>query len=230
MNIVRVLATLTAGLLCCATLPSCESDEEGAGYYVNMPFTDIATYEGNTAPGGGATMTVCKDGDLPPATLYCRNVSVPENIKPGTRMLIRYTNESNEPYTSGAATLLGAQTVTQGDVDLLMEPTWDATRVYLLSVWRTGSYLNFRVRLPYSTEPRIFKLTADPATILSPRPQLYLAHDLAPAEADGHDREYYASFNMAAVWNLAGTEGVVLHVNNSNLDKQIFTFDKTPAH
>ena len=43
---------------------------------------------------------------------------------------------------------------------------------------------------------------------------------------DYHDRAYFASFDIAGVWNSPQTKGIRLHVANTNLDQQEFTFVK----
>jgi len=102
---------------------------------------------------------------------------------------------------------------------------WDKDRVYVYSAWRTGRYINVHVRLTYSPEPRIFCLAVDPSTLGTAWPDVYLVH-VIDGDVDNHDRAYYASFDIDAVWSRPGVEGVRLHIANSNLDKQIFTFPK----
>ena len=198
--------------------------EDGVDGPVEMTFTDMASFLGNGADGSGATFVVRQDGDSPEAILTC-GVSLAD-AEPGTRMLIMYANADNLPYASGPVRLYGASRVTQGPLKPELDPLWGTTPVYLLSAWRTGTWLNFRVRLPYSKEPRVFSLMADEATLSTEWPEVYLAHIMDPDEADGHDRGYYASFDISSLWLDEKVKGIVLHVNNSNLDKHIFTFAK----
>ena len=39
-------------------------------------------------------------------------------------------------------------------------------------------------------------------------------------------REVYASFDITNVWSRNGCDGIEIHVNDSNLKKDIYTFNK----
>ncbi|MCM1522056.1 MAG: hypothetical protein NC039_05320 [Muribaculaceae bacterium] len=208
-----------------ALLALCSCRPDGVDGEVLMSFTDIATFQGNNNPWGGALFTVRRDGDSPEAQLTVDR-PLDEKYKAGDRMLIQYTIPSNLPYTSGSINLLGLASINTGAVNLLEEDErWDASPVYVYSIWRTGPYLNFHVRLPYSAEPRRFWLALDPATTLDPMPDLYLVHELPEGVTGTFDRSYYASYDISTVWDQA-SQGVRVHVENSNLDKKIFIFSK----
>lgn len=215
-----IIPLLLASVSVCTT--ACREDGEDGP--VKMTFTDMATFLGNGTHGSGASFSIRQDGDSPEVILTSE-ISL-ANTDAGTRMLIMYANEDNLPYASGPVELLGASRVTQGPLKPELDPLWDTTPVYLLSVWRTDTWLNFRVRLPYSTEPRVFSLMADQTTLGSEWPEVYLAHIMDPGETLGHDRGYYASFDISSVWLDENVKGIILHVNNSNLDKHIFTIAK----
>ncbi len=213
-------------LLTIFLLSSCMSDD-GYDGPVDMTYWDIATFNGNI--DGRAQFTVRQVNDSPEATLVARTAldTGSENLA-GKRMLIRYVPESKKPYTSGTITLQSASTVNQSPtlIKSMNEYTdWARDRVYLYSVWRTGSYLNFNVSLTYDKEPRIFCIVADETTLENDYPDLYLVHIMANV-TDYHDRRYYASFDISKIWERDNVNGVRLHVANSNLDKDIFTFDK----
>lgn len=220
------LAKLTAGLLLTILVGACDAGG-GVDGEVLMAYTDIATFRGNTAPGGGAEFGVRKEGDSPEATLYASRRIGDEGLEAGTRMLIRYTTPSNEPYTSGEIELRGAARITQTPVELETDlpEGWNTTPVYLVTAWRTGEYVNLHLRLPYSAEPRVFGLMADPTTLASAWPDVYLVHIMEGDAGATYERRYYASFDLSPVWDRPGVEGIRLHVNNSNLDTDTFTFD-----
>lgn len=218
----HILATVIA---CCALiLGSCR--EEGFDGTVEMPLTDIVTFNGNS--GGKASFTLIKVDDTPALELTAdRAVNVEQERIPA-RMLITYLPASGEAYTSGPVRLLSASLINSAPVVTQWREEydgWDRDGVYLYSMWRSGSYLNVHLRLTYTTDPRIFCLAADPATLGSAWPELYLVHQL-DKPVDAHDRAYYASFDLSPVWQMPGVEGVRIHVANTNLDKHIFTFAK----
>ncbi|MCM1163418.1 MAG: hypothetical protein NC339_04135 [Muribaculaceae bacterium] len=218
---------ITPLLLALLMLCSCRPD--GVDGEVLMQFTEIATFRGNDNPWGGALFTLRRDGDSPEIQLTTSR-ALADTYRAGQRVLILYTIPSNQPYTSGAIDLLGVGTVNNGKVTTLEEgEQWNADPVYLYSIWRTGQYLNLHVRLPYSTEPRRFWLALDPATATAPMPDLYLVHDIPDGANVTFDRSYYASYDISSVWQTA-TEGIRVHVENSNLDHGIFTFTKQPSN
>lgn len=209
-------------------LSSCLSDKGHDGP-VDMTYTDIATFEGNI--NGKAQFTIRQVDDLPEATLIAQTALQfsSDDDPTGKRMFIRYIPESNKPYTSGLVTLLSASTVNQSStkIESIAEyPDWNRDKVYLYSVWRTGEYLNFNVSITYDSEPRVFCIVADESTVTTSYPDLYLVHIMKEV-TDYHDRRYYASFDISEIWSRNDVLGVRLHVANSNLDKDIFTFEKT---
>ena len=216
---------LLLGVLSLAlTLPSC-SDDSGVDGPVEMQFWDIVTYEGSPS-GGGSTFPFQQVDDSPLITLT--STSSLKDVKEGERMAVRYIPESGQAYTSGAIRLLSASKITQSPVEIEWKEEydeWKRDKVYVYSVWRSGNYINFHVRLTYDTEPRLFRLVADPSTIESDIPDIYLVHIMAK-ETDYHDRAYLASFDIGELWTRQNLRGVRIHVANSNLDKDIFTFTK----
>lgn len=215
-------------ILSLSALTSCLSDKGHDGP-VDMTYADIATFQGNI--NGRAQFTIRQVNDLPEATLIAQaplNYN-PEDDPTGKRMFIRYTPESKKPYVSGPMTLLSAATVNQSATkieNISDYPDWGRDKVYLYTVWRTGKYLNFNVSLTYDSEPRVFCIVADKSTLSNDYPDLYLVH-IMKEPTDYHDRRYYASFDISEIWDRENILGVNLHVCNSNLNKDIFTFDKT---
>lgn len=207
-------------------LSLCSCGEDGVDGPVEMTCTDLVTFTGNV--GDRATFTFQKIDDSPEITLTAQSALASDDIEAGTRLLISYIPEGNQAYVSGPVTLLSGRVVTQSAITTEWRDeydAWDKDKVYVYSAWRTGSYINVHVRLTYSVEPRIFCLAADPATLDTPWPEVYLVHAIN-GDVDNHDRAYYASFDINEVWSRPSVEGIRLHVANSNLNKQIFTFAK----
>ncbi len=210
-------------------LTTAGASDNGHDGPVDIIYWDIATFEGNT--GSSASFTVRQINDSPEATLIAdRTIPIPEDgdDPTGKRMYISYIPESNRPYTSGRVTLRSASVINQSPMrieSLEKYPDWARDRVFLYSAWRTGKYINLHVSLTYDREPRTFCIVADPETVSSAYPDLYLVHIMAQP-TDYHERRYYASFDISEIWDKPTVMGVNLHLSNSNLDKQIFTFHK----
>lgn len=201
--------------------------EEGIDGEVEIPLTDIVTFTGNR--DGKAEFTLVKVDDTPVVSLTAdRAVNVEEERIPG-RMLITYIPDGGKAYESGPVRLLSASLINYSPVGTEWRDEydrWDADGVFLYSIWRSATDINIHVRLTYTREPRLFTLVADPATLDTPMPDLYLVHVL-PEGTDSHDRAYYASFDLSPVWDRPEVEGVRIHIANTNLDKHIFTFSKS---
>lgn len=209
-----------------AILPAACSDNNGFDGPVEMQYWDIATYEGPSSQGG-SVFTFRQVNDSPVITLT--SSSALPKAEAGQRMAVRYIPESGKPYTSGPVRLLSASKVTQSDIATEWKDEyndWARDKVYVYSIWRSGNYINVNVRLTYDTEPRTFCLAAAPGTLTSACPDVYLVHIMA-RETESHDRAYLASFDIGALWDRPSVSGLRIHVANSNLDKDIFTFKKT---
>ena len=220
------LIAVTIALI--ASLASCRP--EGTEDEVLMTFTDIATFEGNNAPGKCARFAIRKEGDSPIATLSA-SFPLPDSFIPGRRYLIRYTHPLNAPYSSGQIELLGASAVTQGKVEAWKEEYagWQHDPVWVTSVWRTGSWINLNMRLPYSEAPRVFTLAAAPEGVTPDGVvELRLVHILPAGTPESFMRTYYASFDISETWADPTVKAINLTITNSNLPTSQFQFVKIP--
>ena len=204
----------------CILLCSCRPD--GVDGEVAMPFTDMALFEGNS--DSRARFLLYPGQDQQPVAIW--HPGTASSLNPGDMALITYTNSTNEQYTPGEVNIRYYQPVTNGEVHTEWQDgwqAWDKDPVYLLSAWLTPGRLNLRVKLTYYTEPRVFTVAADPATLGSDSVDLYLVH-IIPATINSHDRMYYASFTLAPIMH-PGLKAVRLHVANTNLNQKVFTLN-----
>lgn len=205
-------------------MTSCGVDD-GVDGPVAIRLWDIVTYEGSDSQGSVFTFRQVDDSPLITLTAPVKF----ESLEPGTRLAISYIPESGKAYTSGPVKLVSASKITQSKLETEWNDDyalWDKDPVYVYSMWRSGSYINLDSKLTYTSEPRIFRLVVDPATSDSESPKLYLVHIL-PDDTDNHDRAYIASFDISDLWVRPNVREVRVHVANSNLNKDIFTFKKS---
>ncbi|MDE6416190.1 MAG: hypothetical protein K2K68_04090 [Duncaniella sp.] len=211
-------------LLVLASAAACHDNDPGAPNELDAAWT-LATFTGTI--DGHATFEFRKDGDSPLITLTAQGeVQTNDNLRPQSRVYIAYVPQSGDPYSSGPITLLTLSTITSSAVSVADAATlagWDTTPVYLLTAWRSGEYINIYCRLPYDKSPRRFALLADETTIDTPRPQLYLCHEM-PREVNTFMRAYYASFDISSLLSRTDVEAVDVHINNSNLPVTVYTF------
>ncbi|MCM1505248.1 MAG: hypothetical protein NC127_08640 [Muribaculum sp.] len=174
----------------------------------------------------GTTFTFRRYDDSPIITLVDPKLRIKEDYV-GARALLYYYPEGGQAYESGRISASGI-TIVNSDTTIvrpISRYNWDASPVFLNSVWRTGEFLNFRMRIDYSEQPRYFGLVVDSLTLTDPEPQLYLVHDLN-GSPDNFLRENYASFDITNVWDQPTCRAIVVHVNDINLNKDIYKFTK----
>lgn len=216
----RYMSYMVLALLL-AVVSSC-GDEK---YNDRIMLSDLVSIE-SSDESAGTTFTFQRYDDSPLIMLVDPKLALKEEFV-GARALLYYYPESGHAYESGAISAKGLNIVNSDTaiVRPISRYDWDANPVYLNSVWRSGPYLNFRMRVDYSDEPRRFGLVVDSLTLTDPDPQLYLVHDLNGAP-DNFLRECYASFDISKVWRLPSCRSVTVHVNDSNLNKDTYIFTK----
>lgn len=143
-------------------------------------------------------------------------------------MIIQYVPaDGQQPYQSGAITLFGITEIYNAEV--AQEPlstieSWAYNNLKMMSIARTGQYINVWAQIDIIRDPKRFVLVADEATLGNDYPELYLVF----TADDGLSRTYqfYASFDIAKVWNLTTCKGVKVNYNEYGGRKSV-TFNKT---
>lgn len=209
------------------TLNSCGVNDDTFDGQVTAVLYDIVTFDGNI--DGRAQFSFRQVDDTPQIILSAGNAALnTEDIVPGRRLYIAYQPIDGAPaYTSSAINLIKAYKINSGklSVEESIESfdDWNRDKIYLLAVWRSGEYINLQCRLTYSTDPRIFRIVADTSTLDEPIPDLYLVHSMKK-QVDNFERTYYGSFDISAVLDRPTCRGVRLHVADSNLTTDTYTF------
>lgn len=203
------------------SLMSCSDDAECNDQAF---LSDIVTVE--STGESGSRFTFRRYDDSPLITLTAPSLRLDDKTV-GRRVLLRYYPESGKPYTDGDIRSLAISAVNCDTT--VIRPVerydWASNAVFLNAIWRSGDYINVHLRAVYSDKPRYFSLMVDSLTLTDPVPQVYLVHNTLGAP-DSYMREVYASFDITNVWGLPGCDGIEIHVNDSNLKKEIYKFNK----
>lgn len=216
---------LILSILCSLIVTTSCGDDETFNDHATL--YDIVTFVDNTE--SGAQFTLQQSDDSPLITLLARGTTLnKEDIEPGKRVFIGYIPADGEPYTSGDITLTGISAINNDRLRIApldSVPSWDSDPIYLNSIWRTGKYINIYCRVSYSDEKRAFILMVDKATYDDAIPQLYLVHNLL-GEPQSFTRRAYLSVDISVLWNKETCQGVTIHLNDSNLPQNTYTFNK----
>jgi len=204
-------------LLVLPALTGCGSDD-GVDGQVMMTRYDIVTFVEN-GDDGLAWFELVGQDDMGSIDLYARAAVDTAVAKPGQRMIIAYTRPDS--LSDGLIGLRGVGAVTNVPLRAARASVIDAIDgdpVYLLALWRTGTFINIRARLSYSLEPRSWGLVVDSATIDDAVPRLRLVHRLAPGVSADSTwmRAVYTSVDIGPLWRRPGVDGVTVSLDNSN--------------
>lgn len=213
-DILRHITIATIGAMALVLPVSC-SDDDGPA---ERPATlyDIVEYTGNDK-GQTSFRLYAPDADIP-VTLTSASSLDMGKLAEGECVLLGYTPRDGKAYTSGIVDVTGFAAVTNGS--LMKGPWeslegWDKDEVYLESLWRAGGYIDMRFQLVYDNEPRVFRLVVDEATIENEYPDAYLVN-IRKGDYANFMRQYYAAFDLSALWSYDSVKGLRVHVNNSN--------------
>lgn len=90
------------------------------------------------------------------------------------------------------------------------------SRMKLVSVWRTGQFINLQAKVEYDGEKRSFTIVADESTLSNPIVECYLCNSGSEVSATVIDRHAYGSFFMGDLWNRPTLERVRLYLNSAS--------------
>lgn len=217
------LTALTSLLLLFAAI-ACDS-YDGTDATLTPPRLDIVTFEGNTDDGRARLALVGPD-DNGTTLLTASRALDTAAVDPGDRILAYYTPGKPDIRLADYAPVntLKLRVASREVLDTLSNAP-----VYVIAVWRTGTWINLRSRLPYTSEIRTWALVVDEQTAEGPVARARIVHRLP----DGVDPERcyefnnYTSFDISALWKRAGVEELRIGVDNSNLTSETeFIFRK----
>lgn len=215
----RLTALISLLLLFAAT--ACDSSDGT----LTPPRLDIVTFEGNTDDGRARLALVGPDDNGTKLLTASRALDT-ATVDPGDRILAYYTPEEPDIRLADYAPVntLKLRAASREVLDTLSNAP-----VYVIAVWRTGTWINLRSRLPYTPEIRTWALVVDEQTVEGPVARARIVHRLP----DGVDPERcyefnnYTSFDISALWKRTGVEELRIGVDNSNLTSETeFIFRK----
>lgn len=160
-----------------------------------------------------------------PATLTCRGEVIDTTaVHEGNALYLSYMTHGQGPDESGEITPVGYARIN----NLLLQQAemadiagWDADCIAVESLWRAGSQVYMRLRLPYDDDPRTFALIVDKATIDSPVPDAYLYHRRAES-APTFERRYYAAVQLRNLWTHPDVTALRVHIATAD-GERVFT-------
>jgi hypothetical protein len=185
---------------------------------------DIVAFRGQDDGYSHFSIQQSPDADI---TLYRAQHAVIDTAKiaPGQRLMIVYTADQGA-YHSGNINVKAYRLINNAQLlsqAISGDDLADLEPIYLLSTWRSESFLNFHVSLPYSDQPRLFSLVLDTNSPNPSCPDLYLLHRRQQI-AETFNRAYYISFDISDLTSNPAIVGFTLHLDNANLPQDSIPF------
>lgn len=220
-------------ILCTALIfTSCMSDDDDNSHVIDeSTMCDIVTFIGNLESNNNRSVfQFQKEGDSRLTTLRAKNAQLKTSeYEIGSRLLLYYVPESGTHNIDDNITVTNTYYVFNDSIrtgDITKLPDWDYNPIYVNAIWRSGSFINIQCGLTFSYEPSAFMLMVDATTIDNPMPDVYLSYKRG-SDRESYFKNFYASIDIANLWNKSTCKGFTLHVNDSNLGNNKIEFKKT---
>ncbi len=223
-KLTTTLGAIFAFLLIGIMSASCNSDSNSGGLPADL-CVDFATF--TKTSDNGSVFTLRKSADSELVTLTAAVKIDTEKLKPGSRVIIHYLpSGGQQPYQSGPIDLYGISEIQNGTPEKASLSTiegWPSERLKMMSLTRSGQYLDVWAELSFSSKPERFVLAVDEATLSDEYPQLYIV--FTSDNSIGRIRQYYASFDLSSVWDLPTCKGVSVNYEGTAGNESV-KFDK----
>ena len=128
---------------------------------------------------------------------------------------------------SGMINLLGLYKIFNGNIQTASLEEIEQLRKSPISVnelQRVGTYINLFTSAPVITDPKIYNLYVDEATIDSSTPDVYIGFE-SDTQSATQEKSFYASFSISNVWSRPSCKGIRFHYS-SNGQEKVQTFVK----
>lgn len=212
----KTFFALAAFFSLCLMSTSCNSDDNGGGGIPDNLCADFVTFVSTN--DNGSVFTFQKSGDSGLITLTAPVKVDVNQVKPDSRVIIQYIpSGGQQPYESGPIDLYGITRIINGGVDkepLSTITTWGYNTLNMMTIGRSGKYLDVWAEAAFGGNPKRFVLAADEATLEDEYPQLYLV--FVADDEFARIRPLYASFDLSSVWDLSTSKGVKVNYNTAS--------------
>lgn len=189
------------------------SDEDVDRRYTDYRL-DVVTY---LAHDGGARFELLRRDDST-SLLLQSNVTLGQSFKVGNRVLLRYDWADNATGNIRRINAYGISAIVSDSLRYTVKPLSEYLSqmepVKLLSIWRTGDYLNLHCQAEYTGKARHFYLLLDSATARQDTVHCYLINN-THGDVTYHWREAYASFYVGSIWNRPSCRTMRIHINDA---------------
>lgn len=223
----RNLVMAAAAVITLGAATTACNDKDNPSTPPNNTMVDIVTLESTS--DNGFVVTTRKIDNSPLVTLTATNAPInTELVKVGQRFLLSYYPESGIQYKTGNITAYAYRPILNAKI---IEGTaqeynsWGTEAQDIVSMWRTGNFINVYTQAPYSQIPSQFDLVVDKTTLDNEVPQCYLlfksdnVYESAP-------KDYYATFDISSVWNRENVRGLRVSVAGISTPLNQYTFHK----
>ncbi len=188
-------------------------------------FMAFVTY--TSSSDDGSVFTTRENLDQALVTFTSTAVLSEKDYPLGQRYIIGYTNQSGNRYQSGPINLMTVMKIINGKIetatsDAIAKLTETDLNIELLQ--REGTYLNIQATGPIQIQPKKFGLYVDESTVNDKIPQVYVGFETD--NTGGYQRTFFASIDIAQLWNKAGCEGLNIHFQVNGVKKEIL-FQRT---
>lgn len=222
MNRKKIRQITFWGILSLLYSCSDSSDDQTITIYQN-----IVTFAGNGPVT--ANFSYQKINDSPTVTLGVRGSLNDERVSEGTRLLMTYSLPDDAIYGEDCfdVRLRGLQTIytdtvaplPYSEIETLIKP------IHLLTIYRTGEYINFTALMP-ELSGRRYILRADKETLSDDTVRTYLTTTV-DEDKPSFNSTQTGSVDISPLWQLPEIKAVAIEVDNSNNpNRKKFTFVK----
>lgn len=203
-------AAMTLGLL----TMQC-SDSQGGDGPADQYLQQIVTFTGNLSQGRIGFEYRAID-DSPLITLTAPGHISEKTAKAGDRLLLTYRLASDRnPAEGGEVGIVGLQYLLTDTVETIPTPPADLGGLYLLTLQRSGEYLDIMARMPQTNDRKI-SVTASPLPDSDGLLTLWIDAMAGPDASTAYDAPAWASLWIGPVWSRQDAAGVRVMVNNTN--------------
>ena len=228
MKLRRVIGRLAMALAASAVgLTAAQCREEHSGEPAAQLLQQVVTFTGNSEDGY-VRFEYRELNDSPLIQLIAPGRISENNARPGDRLLLTYRLPSDRrPADGGEIGVAGLQHILTDTVETAAINPAELGVLYLLTINRSGEYLDLLARMP-ETRGRSIEASND----ASPDADGLLTLWINATEGEGASEAYmtqtWASIWIGPAWNRMDISGVRVVVNNTNNPyRSEFIFKKT---